>query len=78
MPQSRPLQSQPRAFGRAGANPRARALTRVIVWVGGVAGFVGLLVASRYLPHPSAWRAVAIVWFFAAGAANTYYALKRN
>ena len=77
---SKPIAAQPRAFGRAaGLSPRGRlARLRVMVWLAGVLGFVGLLLGARYLPHPDAWRAAAIVWFLVAGALNTYFALKRG
>ena len=79
MLQPRQFQAEPRAFGRSGLSPSARRLRlRVVVWLAGVGGFVGLLLASRYLPHPDAWRAVALVWFLAAGVLNTYFALKRH
>ena len=78
MLQSKEFRAEPRAFARGGVKPRARRLRlRVGVWLAGVGGFVALLVGSRYLPHPDAWRAVALVWFLAAGALNTYFALKR-
>ncbi len=76
---SKQMEAQPRAFGRAaGLGQRAR-LTRlrIVVWLAGVFGFIGLLLGARYLPHPDAWRAVAIVWFLVAGVLNTYFALKR-
>ena len=79
MVHSKPLAAQPRAFGRAaGLSPRARlARLRVGVWLLGVLGFVGLLVAGRSLPHPDSWRGAALVWFLVAGGLNTYLALKR-
>ena len=79
MLQTRQHQAEPRAFAREGFNPRARRMRlRVIAWLAGVGGFVGLLMASRYLPHPDTWRAVALVWFLAAGVLNTYFVLKRD
>ena len=79
MLQSREFQSEPRAFARTGPGPRARRMRlRFVVWLAGVAGFVGLLVASHSLPHPDAWRAAALVWFLIAGTLNTYLVLKRD
>jgi len=70
---------EPRAFGRgAGLSPYARLMRlRIVVWLVGVGGFVGLLLASRYLPHPDVWRGIAVIWFLIAGCANTYLVLKR-
>jgi hypothetical protein len=72
-------QSAPRAFGRGGLGPQARLVRlRIGVWLVGLTGFAGLLIASRYLPHPDGWRAVAIGWFLAAGALYGVLALKRR
>ncbi|WP_428334294.1 hypothetical protein [Novosphingobium sp.] len=44
--------------------------TRAAIRVAGVAGFVGLLIASHYLPAiATALRIAAIVWFFGCGIA---------
>jgi hypothetical protein len=74
----RQFRHAPRAFGRGSLGPHARLIQlRIGVWLLGLAGFVGLLIASRYLPHPDSWRAVAIVWFLAAGVLYGVLALKR-
>ena len=69
-----PHEFAPGAGRSSGARPP---WLRLVVWLVGALGFVGLLAASRYLPHPNAWGGAAIVWLLAAGAANTYYILRR-
>jgi len=80
-------EGSPSSFGQGPSNrtpddrrrrPSAPPVGRIVVWVLGLGGYIGLLLAAHGSRHADDLRGLAIVWLIVFGGLNAHLILNRR